>query len=453
MSATSPMHLAAFVTAGPGRPGGWRYPDSVADWRSAAYYQRIGRTLERGKFDLAFFPDILAVPDTYGGSTDPQLRYGGLGSLRMDPIPVIATIAAATERLGIAATVSTTYTEPFPLARSFATLDHLSAGRAAWNIVTSFQHAEARNFAAGNHIDRALRYRRAEEYLQVTAQLWDSWDDDALVLDRAEPRFAEPGRVHAVSHHGEYFDVEGPLNVPRPPQGYPVLIQAGGSPAGRDFAARWADVVFCSASSRESARDFRSDIRGRAAAHGRDPDDVKVLPAITPVVADTDQAAHAKAAALADLAVPEAGLSTLSYHLGIDLAPFPHDERLPDVDAPGVQGHYDEVRELTERHGMTLRELGRSYTGTHEGDFTGSPATIADTLEEWFADGAGDGFTVAAVHQPGAFEEFVDSVVPELQRRGLFREEYGGTTLRDHLGVGRPAPGAWRSRAAGAQIQ
>ncbi|RKN07397.1 LLM class flavin-dependent oxidoreductase [Streptomyces radicis] len=442
------LHLAAFVTAGPGRPGGWRHPASVSDWRSAAYYRRIGRTLERARFDLVFFADILAVPDRYGGSPDPQLRHGALGSMRLDPTPVLGVLAGATEHLGLAATVSTTYAEPYSVARSFATLDHLSGGRAAWNVVTSFQDAEARNFGRETHIDRASRYLRAEEFVRVTAELWDSWDDDALVLDRDAPLFADPARVHRVDHHGAWFDVQGPLNVARPPQGYPVLIQAGASPAGRDFASRWADVIFCSHASLESARDFYADIKGRAAAHGRDPREIKILPAITPIVADTTEAARAKSAELADLVVPEAGLSTLSYHLDIDLAPFPHDERLPDVDVPGVQGHYQEVRELTEKHGMTLRQLGRRYGGTHEGDFVGTPREVADGLEEWFTGGACDGFTVTAVYQPGAFDEFGEGVVPELQRRGLFRTDYEGTTLRDHLGLARPTAGEWRRRAA-----
>ncbi|MBB5159482.1 LLM class flavin-dependent oxidoreductase [Saccharopolyspora phatthalungensis] len=441
------LHLAAFVTAGPGRPGGWRHPDSVSDWRSAAYYQRIGRTLERAKFDLIFFADILAVPYRYGDSLDPQLRYGALGSMRLDPTPVLGTIAGVTEHLGLAATVSTTYVEPFAVARSFATLDHLSNGRSAWNIVTSFQDAEARNFGKDSHLDRAQRYRRAEEFLQVTAKLWDSWEDDALVLDPQVPVFADPERVHRVDHHGEWFDVQGPLNVARPPQGYPVLIQAGASPSGRDFAARWADVIFCSHASLDAAKDFYADIKGRAAAHGRDPGQIKILPAITPVVAETTEAAKEKTRRLADLVVAEAGLSTLSYHLDIDLAPFPHDEALPEMDVPGVQGHYEEVRELTEKHGMTLRELGKQYGGTHEGDFSGTPSEVADTLEQWFTEGGCDGFTVSAVYQPGAFDEFGEQVVPHLQKRGLFRTQYTGSTLRDNLGLDRPASGDWRKRA------
>ncbi|WP_246868651.1 LLM class flavin-dependent oxidoreductase [Saccharopolyspora sp. ASAGF58] len=442
------MHLAAFVTAGPGRPGGWRHPNSVSDWRSAKYYQRIGRTLERAKFDLIFFADILSVPYRYGDSLDPQLRYGALGSMRLDPTPVLGALAGATEHLGLAATVSTTYVEPFTVARSFATLDHLSSGRAAWNIVTSFQDAEARNFGKDTHLDRTRRYQRAEEFLQVTAKLWDSWDDDALVLDPAAPMFADPERVHRVDHHGEWFNVQGPLNVARPPQGYPVLIQAGASPSGRNFAARWADVIFCSHASIDAAKDFYADIKGRAAAHGRDPRQIKILPAITPVVAETAEAAREKSQQLSDLVVPEAGLSTLSYHLDIDLAPFPHDEVLPEMQVPGVQGHYQEVRELTEKHGMTLRELGKQYGGTHEGDFIGTGSEVADALEQWFTEDACDGFTVSGIYQPGAFDEFGDEVVPHLQKRGLFRTEYTGSTLRENLGLDRPASGDWHQRAA-----
>lgn len=447
---TKKMHLAAFITAGPGRPGGWRLPDSVPGWLDASYYQNMARTLEDGRFDLAFFADIVSVPDRFGGSTDSQLRYGALGSLRVDPLPVIASMAAVTRHLGLAATVSTTYAQPFTVARSFASLDHLSGGRAAWNIVTSFQESEARNFNLDEQFDRSTRYERADEFLEVAGKLWDSWDDDALVLDVEQPLFADPDKVHRVDHKGRYFSVQGPLNVPRPPQGYPVLIQAGASSKGKDFAARWSDVIFCSHASKESAQAFYTEIKERAATFGRDPEEIKILPSITPVVGPTTARAKELADEIFELVPPIGGLSTLAYHLDVDLSTFPLDERLPEVEVPGVAGHYHEVREITEREGLTLRQLGKQYGGRYEGNFIGTADEVADGLQDWFEDGAADGFTLQVPYQPGGFESFTRQVVPQLQKRGIFRTEYEGSTLRENLGLTRPASGEWQRRS-GAQ--
>ena len=259
--------------------------------------------------------------------------------------------------------------------------------------------------------------------------------------------FTDPERVHAIDHDGEFFSVRGPLNVPRPPQGYPVLIQAGASAKGKDFAARWSDVIFCSHASLESARAFYTEIRERAAAHGRDPGQIKILPSITPIIGTTTENARRLRDELYDLVPPLGGLSTLAYHLDVDLSTFPLDERLPEVEVPGVEGHYREVREITERDGLTLRELGKQYGGRVEGGFVGTAAEVADGLAEWFTGGACDGFTVQAPYQPGGFEEFTRQVVPELQRRGLFRTEYEGRTLRENLGLARPDAGEWAHRA------
>jgi len=440
------IRLSAFVTAGPGRPGGWRYVASESGWLNVDYYQNIARTLERGLFDMAFFADILAVPDRYQDSNDSQLRFGALGSLRLDPVVVLTAMAGATQHLGLASTRSTSHYEPFEVARSFATLDHLSGGRAAWNVVTSFQEAEAKNFSKKDQIPRNRRYDRADEFLEVVFKLWDSWDDDALVLDRKTPLFADPKKVHYVDHAGEWFTVRGPLNVPRPPQGYPVIIQAGASDRGRDFAAQWADVIFVSHDSFDSAREFYKEMKARTKAHGRHPDSLKIFPAATPLLGETATIAEEKSRTLKELVDPHAGLSTLSYHLDVDLGAFPLDAPLPDIDVPGVKGHYDEVREATQRDGLTLRDLGKRYGSRYEGDFVGTAERVADGLEHWFRGGAADGFTIAAPYQPGGFDDFVRLVVPELQRRGLFRTAYEGATLRENLGLERPASGAWRER-------
>lgn len=436
------MHLAAFAAAGPvsGSHGGWRHPDADIDLLSGAYYARLGRLLERGCFDLVFLADILAVPDTLRGSMDSQLRHGALGALRLEPLLVLATIAAATEHLGLACTVSTTYAEPFTLARAMATLDHLSGGRAAWNIVTSFQEAEARNFGLATHPERDERYDRADEFMAVACRLWASWDADALLRDAATPLFADPARVRRIDHEGTWFKVAGPLNVPRPPQGRPVFVQAGASDRGREFSARWAEVVFVTNPTPESTRAFRADVRARAEKLGRDPDQVKVLAGVAPLVAETRAAAAADRARLHALSTPEAGLSTLSYHLGVDLSMFPQDQVLPEtMDVPGVEGHYREVAEMTRRSGLTLAELGRQYgAGRALPGFTGTGADVADTMQAWFESGACDGFMVQVPYLPGALDAFVRLCVPELQRRGLFRERYAGPMLRDQLGLKRP---------------
>jgi FMN-dependent oxidoreductase (nitrilotriacetate monooxygenase family) len=436
------MHLAAFVSAGPvsGCHGGWRHPKADRDITSLGYYTRLARTLEEGCFDFVFMADILAVPDRLNDSMDSQLRYGALGALRLDPMIVLAAMCGATSHVGLACTISTSYFEPFAVARAMATLDHLSGGRAAWNIVTSFQDSEARNFGLARQFAREERYDRADEFLEVTNNLWDSWGDEALVRDPVAPMFADPSKVHHIDHDGRWFKVRGPLNVSRSPQGRPVFLQAGASDRGMEFAARWAEVVFVTHTAPEPAVAFRQDLRARAARYGRDPDDIKVMPGIVPVVGETRAEAEENRALLESLAHPTAGLSTLSYHLDIDLAEYPQDEMLPEIDVPGVQGHYREVAELTRRSGIPLRELGRRYgVGRMAAGFTGSPTDVVDNMEKWLAAGACDGFMIQTPYMPGGLEDFTRLVVPELQRREMFRIRYTGTTLRHHLGLPRPA--------------
>jgi FMN-dependent oxidoreductase (nitrilotriacetate monooxygenase family) len=440
---TKPLHLAVFASAGPvsGSHGGWRHPQASGELLSAEYYQNLGRLLEEGRFDMVFLPDILAVPDRLGGSLDSQLRYGALGALRLDPLVVLSIIAGATRHIGLGCTLSATYFEPYILARAMATLDHLSNGRAAWNIVTSFQDAEARNFGLTEQLSREQRYDRADEFMQVACALWDSWEDGALVRDRHTPLFADPEKVHRLNHSGQWFNVQGPLNVSRSPQGRPVFVQAGASNRGRDFAARWAEVIFVTPGDPVLAREFRMDLRARAERFGRDPDGIRVLPGISPVIAETVEEAEAQQELLSSLSLPEAGLSTLSYHLGIDLSVLPQNEVLPeDLEAPGVEGHFREVVELTRRTGLTVAQLGQRYgAGRTTFGFTGTPVAVADRMQAWQEAGACDGFMLQIPYFPGGLESVVRLLVPELQRRGLFRTEYTGATLRDHLGLARPA--------------
>ncbi len=441
-AASRQMNLAVFASAGPvsGSHGGWRHPEATGDLLSGAYYRDLGGLLEAGRFDLVFLADILAVPDRLGDSLDSQLRYGALGALRLDPLVVLGLIAGATKHVGLACTVSTTYFQPFALARSMATLDHLSGGRAAWNIVTSFQEAEARNFGCNEQLSRERRYDRADEFMEVVCALWDSWRDDALVRDRATPLFADPAKVRRIDHDGEWFKVRGPLNVSRSPQGRPVFVQAGASERGRDFAARWAEVVFVTHSTPEPAREFRLDLRARAERFGRNPDEIKVLPGVVPIIGETTKDAEQLRVLLKSLSHPEAGLSTLSYHLGVDLSRLRQDQVLPQaMDVPGVEGHYREVAELTRRTGMSVATLGQQYgAGRTARGFAGTAHNVANRMQEWWEGGACDGFMLQIPYFPGGLERVVRLLVPELQRRGLFRREYTGTTLRDHLGLARP---------------
>ena len=439
------MHLAAFMNAGPQGTAGWRHPAASNDFLSARYYTHIARLLEAAVFDLAFIPDALAVPRSLGASFDPAVRWGA-GTPRLDPLPVLSLMAAATQHLGLAATVSTGYNQPYNLARSFATLDHLTEGRAGWNVVTSFQDAEAQNFGEAKLPDRDTRYARAEEFLTATTRLWDSWADDALVVDKESGIFGRPECVQGIDYHGKFFSVQGPLGVPRPPQGYPLIIQAGASPAGRDFAARWADLIFCSHESLETAIGFYTEMKQRAARHGRDPEQLKILTAATTVVGRTQQEALGKHKAFEDLVVPEAGLSRLAYHVNVDLTRYDLDGPLPSLAEVGVEGHYREVVEFAEREHLTVRQIGKWYGARTEGDMIGSPTEIADRMEQWMERGAADGFMIQATHLPGAFEEFASQVVPELQRRGHVPTRYEGSTLREHLGLRRPERGEWRNR-------
>ncbi len=437
---TRQMKLAAFCAAGPvsGHHGGWRYPGAVRDFTQAATYLETARLLEQGCFDLMFIADILAIPNRLDGSMDSQLRYGALGAMRLDPLIVLAMLAGVTRNLGLAATISTSYAEPFQLARQVASLDHLSAGRAAWNIVTSFQDAEARNFSPRDQLSHEARYDRADEFMDVVCKLWNSWADGAMTLDPAAPLFADPASVHPIDHHGAYFDVAGPMNVPRPPQGRPIFIQAGASERGRDFAAKWTDIVFVTHASLESGIAFYKDMKRRAASFGRDPAELVILPGIAPVMGETTEIATARKTLLDSLADPQAGLSTLAYHLDIDLAQFPQDEVLPAMDVPGVQGHYKEVAELTQKQGLSLAEVGRRY-GSGSGRFVvGTADAIADRMEEWFTKGAADGFMIQPPYLQGGIELPVRLLVPELQKRGLFRSAYEGPMLRDQLGLPRP---------------
>lgn len=443
-SRTRRMALVGFMQAGNASvyAGSWRHPATEHGFLDASYYQKLGRTLEEGCFDLMFFDDRLAMPGIYGGSVAEAVRTGAR-PVKLDLSVVLGVIAASTRHIGLGATYSTTYYSPFHVARTFATLDHLSGGRAAWNIVTSVNDSEAQNYGLDQVLGHDERYDRADEFLEATVGLWDTWDDDALVLDRVNGVFADPDAVHELHHKGQWFDVRGPLTVPRGPQGRPVLLQAGSSGRGRDFASRWAEVIFTGDPGIDVARSHYQDQKARIAEAGRDPDSVKMLPMAYAVVGETAaQAEDREQLLLNDLVDPMASLTLLSELMNYDFSGLALDDPITDeviASASGIRGLVQNLREHIGGDTVTLADLaGHRATLLQGPRFVGTGAQVADQMEEWFDTGACDGFVLAATHCPGAYEDVVRQVVPELQRRGVFRERYDGSTLRENLGLDRP---------------
>jgi len=430
--------------------GSWRHPQALPDFTSPDYYRRIGRVLEAGRFHLGFFDDRLAMPDRYGGDHAHAVE-NGIRCVKMDPVTVLTVMGMATERLGLGSTYSTTYYEPFHVARVFATLDLMSGGRAAWNVVTSINDGEALNMGIDAHMAHDLRYDRADEFMEVVLGHWDSWDDGALAVDKASGLFAHPEKVHRLDHQGRFFRSRGPFTVPRSPQGHPVIIQAGQSGRGRRFAARWAELVFVVYHELNRAKQDYAAFKDAIAEAGRDPELVKVTMAAYPVVAETRTEAEDKLALIEALPRDIDRLSLLSEVLNFDFARKGMDETFTDdelANISGIQAMRDRVVQQSGKRNPTVRDFievsGRGSIHDHP-VFCGSPSDVADQMEQWFAERACDGYVVAASHVPGAYEEFVRLVVPELQRRGLHQRDYTGATLRENLGLPRPAVGAWRT--------
>src|ERR687897_73926 len=429
------MSLVGFMQAGNTSvyAGSWRHPATEHGFLTSGYYEKLGRTLEQGCFDLMFFDDRLAMPGIYAGSVAEAVRRGAR-PVKLDLSVVLGVVAAVTRSIGLGATYSTTYYSPFHVARTFATLDHLSGGRAAWNVVTSVNDGEAQNFGVDAHLGHDERYDRADEFLRATTGLWDTWEDDALVLDRAGGVFADPDKVHELRHEGDWFRVRGPLTVPRSPQGRPVLLQAGSSGRGRDFASRWAEVIFTGDPGIDIARSHYQDQKERIAAVGRDPHSVKMLPMAYAVVGETR--AHAEEREelfLNGLVDPQASLTLLSELMNHDFAGMALDDPITDELVESVSGIRGLVQNMRQHIGdtVTLGDLaGHRATLLQGPRFVGTARQVADQMEEWFEGDACDGFVVAATHVPGAYEDVVRMVVPELQRRELFRTGYTGSTLR-----------------------
>jgi FMN-dependent oxidoreductase (nitrilotriacetate monooxygenase family) len=438
------MSLVGFMQAGSTTvyAGSWRHPATDHGFLTPDFYKKLGRTLEDGLFDLMFFDDRLAMPGIYGGSVADAVRLGAR-PVKLDLSVVLGLVAGATRHIGLGATYSTTYYTPFHVARTFATLDHLSGGRAAWNVVTSVNDSEAQNYGFKEHLAHDDRYDRADEFLEATCGLWDTWEDDALVLDRSTPVFADPNKVHELDYEGKWFSVRGPLTVPRAPQGRPVLLQAGSSGRGREFAARWAELIFTGDPDINIARSHYKDQKEKVAAGGRDPLSVKMLPMVYTVVGESR--AHAEEREqlfLNDLVDPTASLTLLSELMNYDFSGLELDSPITDdliASVSGIRGLVQNLRQHIGGDTVTLADLaGHRATLLQGPRFVGTATDIADQMEEWFHGDACDGFVIAATYVPGAYEDVVRLVVPELQRRRLFRDRYSGTTLRDHLGIARP---------------
>jgi FMN-dependent oxidoreductase (nitrilotriacetate monooxygenase family) len=427
--------LNAFLMANGHHEAAWRLPDADPDADfDVAHWVTLARVAEAATFDSLF------LADTPGLWANGQFRPAG----QLEPITLLTVLAGGTERIGLIATASTMYNSPYNLARRFASLDHVSAGRAGWNLVTTAESSTAQNFGLDARPAHAERYRRAQEFLDVARKLWDSWADDAAVKDKASGRYADPARIRPVDHAGEFYRVRGPLNVSRPPQGHPVLVQAGSSTDGRAFAARNAEAIFTAHQTHQRAAAFYDDIKSQAAGAGRDPRTVKILPGIVPVLGSTEAEARALERRLDELRVPEYGLAQLSEVLELPVDAFELDGPLPAEvlrgrQLEGAQSRADLIVDVAVREGLTVRQI-LSRLGGGRGHFTvvGTPEQVAGTIESWFRGGAADGFNVMAPVLPAGLQDFADHVLPLLRRRGLWRDDYRGTTLREHYGLERP---------------
>jgi N-acetyl-S-(2-succino)cysteine monooxygenase len=430
--------LGAFLMNTGHHVAAWRHPDADADGGlDFAHYKRLAQTAERAKFDMVFLADGVAVRRDH--NLDSLSRSGQL--VHFEPLTLLSALSAVTEHIGLVATASTTYNEPYHIARKFASLDYLSNGRAGWNVVTSASEAEAKNFNRDKHMEHALRYERAREFLQVVTGLWDSWDDDAFIRDKETGLYFEPTKLHVLNHKGKHFSVKGPLNVARPPQGYPVIVQAGASEDGQDFAAQTAEVIFTAQQTLEEAQAFYAGIKGRLAKYGRSPDHLKIMPGVFPVIGHTEKEAKEKYDQLQNLIHPSVGLALLSGNIGgFDLTSYPLDGPLPELPETNLNKSRQKlVTDLARRENLTIRQLYQAIAGAR-GHWTiwGTPEQIADRLEEWFVNDAADGFNLMPPYLPGGLDDFVDLVLPILRQRGLFRTEYEGRTLRENLGLLRP---------------
>ena len=436
---TGQLRLGAFLYPSGHHIAAWRHPEAQADAGvNFRHYVRLAQTAEAARFDLVFLADGVG---TRGDNVEFLSRTAHSYVAQFEPITLLSALAAVTEHVGLVATASTSFNEPYHIARKFASLDHISGGRAGWNLVTSSNEHEAKNFNRDKHFDHAERYERAIEFAEVVGGLWDSWEDDAFLRDKGQGRFFDPERRHVLDHKGRFFQVRGPLNVARSPQGHPVVVQAGSSEAGRDLAARTAEVIFTAQQTLEDAVDFYSDVKGRLAQYGRHPDDLKIMPGVFPIVGRSESEAREKFEQLQALIDPKVGLALVSGLTGgFDLSGYPLDGPIPELPETNASKSRQLLTiELARRENLTIRQLYLRVAGARgHWQLVGTPVQIVDQLEERFVKGGADGYNVMPPVLPAGLDDFVELVIPELRRRGLFRSDYEGRTLRDNLGLRRP---------------
>jgi FMN-dependent oxidoreductase (nitrilotriacetate monooxygenase family) len=443
MTSARTMRLGLFINPTGHHQASWRHPDADADAGvNFDHYRRVAQTAEHQCFDMIFLADNQGVRNA-----DPETRRRVAQYIaNFEPFTLLSALAAVTERIGLTCTASMSYNFPFQIARKFASLDFISGGRSGWNMVTS-ERDEAPNFGIDDRDEHDDRYRRGDEVVRVCLGLWDSWEDGAFLRDKETGIFTDPDKLHPLNHVGDYVRVRGPLNVPRMPQGYPLLVQAGQSDAGRSFAAKYAEVMFTTLLSIERARAMRSEMRERVVEHGRQADDIKVMPGLAVVTGRTHAEAQERFDELQSLLHPSVALSMLSSKMGdADLRGYPLDRPLPRSARPRDDkgGGFDRWIEIADTENLTLRDLAYRAAGSRAGmQVVGSYSEVADLMEEWFRTGAADGFNIQPAYFPGMFDEFVAGVMPQLRRRGLVRDRYAGSTLREHFGLARPA---WGSR-------
>lgn len=435
MTATRQLRLGAFMRPVSIHTAAWRYPGGMPDANfNLEALTRFAQTLERGRFDAFFMADHLAVLNM-----PMEALKRSATSTSFDPLTLLPALAMVTDHLGLIATASTTFEPPYTIARRFASLDHISGGRAAWNLVTTSNPDAALNFGLEEHMEHGDRYRRAREFVDVVTGLWDSWADDAFIRDVDSGVFFDPERLHVLNHKGDYLSVRGPLNIARPIQGWPVIVQAGASDAGRQLAAETAEVIFAAQTTLADGQRFYADVKGRMEKLGRPREHLKILPAAFVVVGETEAEAKEKRAALDSLVHYDSAIASLSIALGHDASGFDPDGPLPEIpESNASKSGRERVLALAARENLTVRQLAGRLGGYSGLAMVGTPTMIADQMEQWLMQDACDGFNVMFPYLPAGLDEFVDQVVPELQRRGLFRREYEGATLRENLGLPRP---------------
>jgi len=440
MNRKGQMRLGAFFNPTGHHVASWRHPRAQADAGiNFKHYVEMTQAAERAKLDMVFLADNVCVREANMEALSRSAQY----IANFEPITLLSALSSLTTHIGLVATASTSYNEPFHVARKFASLDHLSAGRAGWNLVTSGQEAEARNFGREKHYQHGERYERAREFAQIVIGLWDSWDDDAFVRDKKSGLFFHPDKLHPLNHKGESFSVRGPLNVPRAPQGRPVIVQAGGSEDMIKVAAEFAEVIFCAPLTLEAAQKFYAELKGRVAAHGRNPDHVKIMPGLSAIIGRTQAEADERHDYLQSLIHPIVAREILSMVLGhVDLSPYSLDEPLPEnlPQSNASQSTFQYVTEMARKEHLTIRQVALRVAGARgKSVVKGTPVGVADHMEEWFQKYGCDGFNLMPPFLPGGLDDFIELVLPELRRRGLFRTGYEGRTLRENLGLPRPA--------------